>query len=203
MANQVLNRLTICGNHEDKEKIEKFFTDENGNVVLSLSKIIPEPIKYETFNSLIIQGIKKYLDDKTGENHILLENNIEHHEPKMATDKLIETYSKILDVTKNVILHDWRVSNWGCQWDVEQLKYLNNGSPEFLFKTCWSSPFKVIKTLSEQYPNLLFELEFADIELVRNCGCVVYDNGIKTSFNTWTREEAEEFWDLEYRCMDY
>ena len=45
------------------------------------------------------------------------------------------------------------------------------------FQTAWSTPERIIKTLSEKYPSLEFEVSYADEDFGYNVGKYTYQDG--------------------------
>lgn len=70
--------------------------------------------------------------------------------------------------------YNWRIKNWGTKWNAYEQK---KKEKEFNFWTAWSMPHEIYLALSLQYPNLTFEVTFADENIGYNCGKVVYQNG--------------------------
>ena len=68
--------------------------------------------------------------------------------------------------------YDWNVRNWGTKWDVaihDEDKYPDTELMEesetslaYRFNTAWSPPTEAISKLSEQYPDLDFELSYEE-----------------------------------------
>ena len=68
--------------------------------------------------------------------------------------------------------YDWNVRNWGTKWDVsvsDEEKYRETelteegeGFLSYRFNTAWSPPIPAITKLSEQYPNLEFNLSYEE-----------------------------------------
>lgn len=64
--------------------------------------------------------------------------------------------------------YSWNNRNWGTKWDASDAELVaeeSNGDNLVLyykFETAWSYPEAVITKLSEQYPNLLFTLEYEE-----------------------------------------
>lgn len=87
--------------------------------------------------------------------------------------------------TDNLINHgaatwyDWRVREWNTKWDAygydEDFKYDGSGKLEFC--TAWSAPHKVIEKLSEMFPDIEIEHQWADENIGYNCGRYTYENG--------------------------
>ena len=68
--------------------------------------------------------------------------------------------------------YDWRVKNWGTKWDVaisNDEKYPDTHLTEesttglsYNFNTAWSPPIEAITKLSEQYPDVTFNLSYEE-----------------------------------------
>lgn len=74
--------------------------------------------------------------------------------------------------------YDWRMANWGCKWNsygyTEETDF-TDGKLKFL--TAWSAPHPVMEKLSQMYPDIKFEHEWADEDIGSNCGRYVYYDG--------------------------
>ncbi|MFC1454362.1 hypothetical protein ACFLQL_04185 [Verrucomicrobiota bacterium] len=55
----------------------------------------------------------------------------------------------------------WRVKNWGTKWDLDPngLDWYGN---TLVFDSAWSPPASIIRFISEQYPTLIFKLEYCE-----------------------------------------
>ena len=119
--------------------------------------------------------------------------------------------------------YSWNNRHWGTKWDVavsNEDTYpeteIQIDTPDHLvysFNTAWSPPVPAVEKLSEQYPNLTFDLEYQEEtgwggEIVFKAGEVVtesdYDNKCpdcdETNCLDWDDETSEEFCNkCEYR----
>ena len=71
--------------------------------------------------------------------------------------------------------YDWCVANWDTKWNANDCYSLDEHSIEF--QTAWSTPERIIKTLSEKYPSLEFEVSYADEDFGYNVGKYTYQDG--------------------------
>lgn len=75
--------------------------------------------------------------------------------------------------------YDWCIANWGTKWNSygypEDHQYNNDGKIQFL--TAWSAPHPIMEKLSEMYPDIKLEHEWADEDIGMNCGRYVYYDG--------------------------
>ncbi len=80
--------------------------------------------------------------------------------------------------------YDWSISNWGTKWNsygydpVYTPKEFDGEHIEF--QTAWSYPDPLIAALSKQYPDLQFEVIWADEDFGYNTGKKEYENGDET-----------------------
>jgi len=96
--------------------------------------------------------------------------------------------------------YDWRCANWGTKWnaynfDTEDcpIPHLNGTTYEFF--TAWSAPEPILFRLSEMFPDVEFELSFADEDMGYNCGIYTFLNGdvIDQWIPDFGSREATEF----------
>lgn len=101
--------------------------------------------------------------------------------------------------------YDWQRQNWGTQWNAcshleegkafdyfvkaikniptlelsidEELKFTQEDNKYFGFETAWCTPEPVLKSLSEQFPDVTLAIAFADEDTGRNCGLLILKNG--------------------------
>lgn len=71
--------------------------------------------------------------------------------------------------------YDWRIENWGTKWNSygynNGLAYYEDKN-QIYFLSANSSALKIVEALSRQYPDVLFDLRYADEDLGYNVGTV-------------------------------
>lgn len=72
--------------------------------------------------------------------------------------------------------YDWAIDNWGTKWNAHDAYIVANGD-EVWFQTAWSAALPIVEKLSENHPELEFEIKYADEDIGYNTGLVVYKNG--------------------------
>ena len=88
--------------------------------------------------------------------------------------------------------YEWRIANWGTKWNSYSNFY--EGGSILNFQTAWSAPKAVLLKLSEMYPDVTMELEYADEDIGSNCGRAVFCEGeLQEMYYPETRKEAIEF----------
>jgi len=56
--------------------------------------------------------------------------------------------------------YNWRVENWGTKWDVYDVCEWEGNSIKFF--SAWSPPIEWLRAIAEKYPDLSFQLDYAD-----------------------------------------
>ena len=70
--------------------------------------------------------------------------------------------------------YEWSINNWGTKWN----SYSNSFDGKTIaFDTAWSAPHPVILKLSEMYPDIQIEHQWADEDIGHNCGRRDYKGG--------------------------
>jgi hypothetical protein len=91
--------------------------------------------------------------------------------------------------------YDWRIGNWGTKWNsygYTENTTFQDGKIKFL--TAWSAPHPILQKLSEMYPDVKMEHEWADEDIGMNCGRYVYYDG----------ERVEEYFpESQKECLEF
>jgi len=59
--------------------------------------------------------------------------------------------------------HDWAVKNWGTKWDLDDQGIEEKGDGiAIYFKTAWSPPLPLVRTISSLFPSLKFHLTYSE-----------------------------------------
>lgn len=72
--------------------------------------------------------------------------------------------------------YDWNRQNWGTKWNA----YSIDSQPEYntiQFDTAWAMPYPVLLEASSKFPDILFEVKYADEDLGYNCGQIHFKDG--------------------------
>ncbi len=117
-----------------------------------------------------------------------------------------ENYGFTAKRTKNVVCYennqcDWAVAMWGTKWN--SYGYTSDTGfkdGKLAFLTAWSAPHPILQRLSEIYPDIKFEHEWADEDIGMNCGKYVYFGGERTE--EYFPESSRERIEFAARVMD-
>ena len=110
-------------------------------------------------------------------------------------------FNKIIPMPDDVDSHYWRIANWGTKWNSYGYTAdtgFKDGKLTFL--TAWSAPHPVLEKLSEMYPDIKFEHEWADEDIGMNCGRYVYFDGER--IEEYYPESSRERIEFAARVMD-
>lgn len=79
-----------------------------------------------------------------------------------------------------VCWYEWNVENWGTKWGAYDFDEYSKYDKEFSFQTAWSQPVPIIEKLSTMFPEVEFEVNYADEDIGNNLGHYKIKNGQKT-----------------------
>ncbi len=87
-------------------------------------------------------------------------------------------FNKIISMPDNADSYNWCIANWGTKWNSYGYT-ANTGFKDgkLTFLTAWSAPHSILQKLSEMFPDIVFEHEWADEDIGMNCGRYVYFDG--------------------------
>lgn len=201
MPNHIENIITLKG---DEQKIREMLTaiqgDDYGIGSVDFNKIIPMPqsLNIEAGSNtdrglkLYKEFISEYLFAKRGACI-----------PKITSKDLEKSEKDYLQSRRGIkadewelgkvawnniqkygapTWYEWSINNWGTNRNSYGYdKNLCYGKENHLrFKTAWSAPHKIIKKLSEMYPDVFFTHEWAYEDIGANCGRKCYKGGEQT-----------------------
>lgn len=155
MPNHVTNIVTFEGD-QTIEAIELM----KGETAFDFNRIIPMP--NELVGTISPQREPRRREGESEQEHFL---NVE--EWRKNQQRLLKLYGA-------TDWYDWSIANWGTKWNAYDVSANGN---EVIFDTAWSSPFPVFVALSKKFLNLKIYVKYADEDIGRNCGHVLFRNG--------------------------
>lgn len=94
--------------------------------------------------------------------------------------------------------YDWSRRNWGTKWNSYDGEWYWDGEGRSIqFNTAWSAPEPIYLALTKKFPNLDFEVKFADEDMGYNCGEFSYDSSLG-GLSLW--EPDNDNGGLEFAC---
>lgn len=110
-------------------------------------------------------------------------------------------FNKIIPMPDDTDSYDWCIVNWGSKWN--SYGYTADSGfkdGKLTFLTAWSAPHPILQRLSEMFPDIEFEHEWADEDIGMNCGRYVYYDGERTE--EYYPESNRERIEFAARVMD-
>ena len=229
MPNHVVNHISLQG---DSERIwsmlEAIKSDELGVGSVDFNKIIPMPksLNIEA-GSRTDQGLKAYRDfievytfGRSAEDALkaLEDIPVESEEIflRQRTDIKRDEWELGKAAWHNIrqygapTWYDWAINNWGTKWNAygygEDAIDYHDGDMLY-FQTAWAAPHPVLEKLSEMFPDIEVEHEWADEDIGQNCGRYSYQSGERIEeYFPENQKEAIEFacriWDYDPLDLD-
>ena len=147
MPNWITNILTI---NADEKMVEKILSEiKSTQSEFDFNKIVPQPDELEgtTAPARIITD-EEYAEDSSKGITETMSNELKQ---KFGFDNW----------------YDWRYEHWGTKWNADEVHICDN---EISFNTAWCNPQPIFEKLSEMFPNVNFEVKFADEDFGYNVG---------------------------------
>ncbi len=110
-------------------------------------------------------------------------------------------FNKIIPMPDDADSYNWCIANWGTKWT--SYGYTADSGfkdGKLTFLTAWSAPHPILQRLSEMFPDIEFEHEWADEDIGMNCGRYVYYDGERTE--EYYPESNRERIEFAARVMD-
>ncbi len=77
--------------------------------------------------------------------------------------------------------YEWNRNNWGTKWNAYSQPDERNTENTIFFQTAWNCPLDLIRKLSWIFPDVEFEIAWADEDLGYNLGIVAFKDGVTVS----------------------
>lgn len=198
MPNHITNILKISGNQSKIEECLKAISsiqkDEQGNehhLLIDFQKIVPRPASLDITSGGKVSEAMALIKNDDDYFKSMLEYPWVKHEGLKSVEEIKEHYKRTLTSEEieegRKAIHnekeygcrdwyDWSCNNWGTKWNAYD--QFSSDFGKISFDTAWSTPFPVIQKLAQKYPELDFEVEFADEDIGNNCGAYKFQNGM-------------------------
>lgn len=185
MPNHIQNILTITA--DSKEELQIFLSSikSEDREYIDFNRIIPMPteIRETESSSKTDLGVFYYLY-KT--NQLELVPTILHHcslTPDFIATKTPEELNSLYEQGERYVgyykqygakdWYDWSNANWGTKWNAYETDCclsLDKKCATIRFQTAWNGVLTLIGKLTEMFPNLTFNYDYADEDGGYNCG---------------------------------
>jgi hypothetical protein len=180
MPNHITNRLTIIGTEEQVAQVRAEIKGEREDQLIDFNTFIPIPKELEgTVSPMRIISQEEY----DAQELKIITNDLTENERNWGisrglTKALSYEYIKKFG-TDN--WYDWQTRNWGTKWNAYEQISLDENTIEF--DTAWSTPLQAMVHLSKKYPQVEFQVEYADEDFGYNVGTYLLINGTIESQN--------------------
>lgn len=197
MPNHVTNFVSFKETPIERQQqiIKETFNEENE---FDFNKIIPMPKELDIEESSDTEmGMVLVSNDSKYCRFLSIEELKERFNQRTK-----EQQEKILSLGKQALSniekygckswYDFANQKWGTKWNAyscyienmsnqEEKDFENNlltlDNITFCFQTAWSSPYPIFQELSKKYPDVIFEIKYADEDMGHNCGFFEIQNG--------------------------
>ena len=174
MPNHITNRLTIIGTEEQVAQVRAEIKGEREDQYIDFHKIAPIPKELEgTISPMRIISQEEYdIQEKKIATDDLTENERNWGFSRSLTQALADEYKKKFG---HCDWYGWQTANWGTKWNGYDQYEVDENCIEF--NTAWGTPVTLLTALSLKYPQVTFEVEYADEDFGYNVGKFVLLNG--------------------------
>ena len=174
MPNHITNRLTIIGTEEQVAQVRAEIRGEEADRFIDFHKIAPIPKELEgTVSPMRIVSQEEYdIQEKKIAENDLTENERNWGISRSLTQALADEYKKKFG---HCDWYGWQTANWGTKWNAYEQHEVDENVIEF--DTAWSTPYSLLVNLSKKYPQVTFEVEYADEDFGYNVGKYVLLDG--------------------------
>jgi hypothetical protein len=173
MPNWVYNKVYFHGDSKQIDKLKNFVTSKDRE--FDFEKIIPMPeelnIESGSTEIISIACAKARKEGKT---------TCEEFEKPWGDSKTFNEWADIgdkylsnLEKYGATTWYEWSWKNWGTKWNACDVYWVEDDYVEF--NTAWNAPEPIYHKLAELFPDIKFDVEFADEDIGSNCGTVTYD----------------------------
>jgi hypothetical protein len=167
MPNHVTNRLTIIGTEEQVKQVREAIKGEREDQFLDFNKVAPIP---------------KELDGTISPMRIISQEEYDEQERKIREDDLTdmerqwglsrgltqELADEYIAKFGHCDWYGWQNANWGTKWNAYDQNEIGEDCIEF--DTAWSTPYELMVKLSKLFPEIEFQVEYADEDFGYNVG---------------------------------
>lgn len=197
MPNHITNRLTIIGTEEQVKQVTEAIKGEREDQFIDFNKIAPIPKELENTQSPSKIISQKEYDEQEKR---IAEGNLTNDEKNFGlsrglTPELANEYRKKFGYAD---WYNWQIENWGTKWNAYEQVQVEN---VIEFQTAWSTPFALLVNLSLMFPEVTFEVRFADEDFGYNVGEYTLLGGVEILTNIpngGTDEAYEMAMDIQY-----
>lgn len=180
MPNHITNQLTIVGTEEQVKQVREAIIGEGEDQFIDFNKVAPIPKELVGTQSpvrIISQEEYDKQEEKIAKGEIS-ENEKNFGLSRGLTKEVAEEYKTRFG---HADWYNWQLDNWGTKWNAYDQFESDENCIEF--NTAWSTPFELLINLSKMFPEVTFEVRYADEDLGYNVGEYTLLNGFEIEQN--------------------
>lgn len=173
MPNWVYNKVYFRGDSKRLDELKNFVKTEERE--FDFNKIIPMP---ESLN--IESSSRETIATACARAKRAGKNTCEEFEKYYDHEKSFDEWAEMGEIYLTnfekygaTTWYDWSWNNWGTKWNACDVEWIDDNEVEF--NTAWNAPEPIYYKLAELFPDIKFDVEFADEDIGSNCGTVTYD----------------------------
>lgn len=187
MPNHVTNNLEFrCSASRCQEILEYLRVDGKPLGSVDFNKLIPMPeslnIESGSRGSEGCRLYEEYLKEaKTAGSNAERDQIYQKYVAMCANDphmlELGKQYYENLRDYGATTWYDWSIDHWGTKWNAYDWYPVDSGNDFISFNTAWSPVPKLIKVLSEKFPEVKIRYSWADEDIGFNVGIMEFKQG--------------------------
>jgi hypothetical protein len=167
MPNHVTNRLTIIGTEEQVKQVREAIKGEGEDQFINFNKIAPIPKELVgTISPMRIISKEEYDEQERK----IREDDLTDMERQWGLSRGLtqELADEYIAKFGHADWYGWQNENWGTKWNAYSQHELDENCIEF--DTAWSTPYELMVKLSKLFPEVEFQVEYADEDFGYNVG---------------------------------
>lgn len=174
MPNHITNRLIIIGTEEQVAQVRAEIKGEREDQLIDFNTFVKMPVELEgTVSPMRILTQEEY----DAQELKIITNDLTENERNWGlsrglTKALSYEYQKKFGADN---WYDWQTRNWGTKWNAYEQHEID--ANEIEFDTAWSTPLQAMVHLSKKYPQVEFQVRYADEDFGYNVGEYLLING--------------------------
>lgn len=181
MPNHITNILTISGDEQEVQKCLAEIKGQNEDQFIDFNTFAPMPKELENTQSPVKIISQKEYDEQEARiaNGDLTDIEKQWGFSRGITKEMSKRFQEEFGADN---WYDWRIHNWGTKWNAyDQIS--EEGENVITFDTAWSTPAYAMQKLAEKYPQLTFNVRYADEDFGHNVGEYTFEDGEETYEN--------------------
>ena len=194
MPNWVRTRLTFNGEQnrvsEIKELVKTTGKDDEGKDYTNefdFNKVIPMPVELNIPSSSSGNWGMRYLNLNAKHPILWTEDDRSFmKDMEKQKDENPDHFNEEIELGRKYLIniakygystwYNWAYDNWGTKWNACEIEWISDNCVEF--ETAWSFCHPIVQKLSEMFPTLTIEAEWADEDAGSNTGSIEIRNKV-------------------------